>query len=125
MAKPIHTIRKDQDGIICVSVSGNMGAAEAKLYVADLEPYLSAATVENPLLILVDTVETGMGSWDARQIMIEMLKDRRMKTAVYNVKPIIRTMIELAIRLTRMDTIRIFDTGAEARAWLLEYRDEV
>ncbi len=114
-----HEIKMGDDGILRITLLGDVGSEEAIAFTGDYQVFLASATKKKPLLALVDASQTGSISTAARKVLAETNRDLRIgKTAVLGASRYLRVMVGFVLKVAGRDNVSFCDSEEEALAWL-------
>lgn len=114
-----HQLTMSEEGILTISFTGDIEAGDMSDYLKDLDPYLQAATSENPLVFLSVNTHSGRFSSSARKTLMSLNNDHRIgKTAVIGANRPVRVLMDFILKATGRNNIRIFDDESSANSWL-------
>lgn len=114
-----NKIRKIEESILHSTFTGDIGLADVAEFVENVDPYMQTMTM--PLHFVVDAAPEGRWSLDARRQFTKMFDNepRYGKVAIVNASRFTRVAATFMMKATgRDDTVRFFDTEADALAWL-------
>lgn len=114
-----NKIRKIEEGILYSTFTGDIGLDDVSEFVENVEPYMQTAAT--PLHFVVDAQHEGRWSLDARRQFTNMFdkEPRYGKVAIVNASRFTRVAATFMMKATgRDDTVRFFDTEADALTWL-------
>ena len=114
-----NEIRKIEEGILYSTFTGDIGLDDVSEFVENVEPYMQTTTT--PLHFVVDAQHEGRWSLDARRQFTKMFdkEPRYGKVAIVNASRFTRVAATFMMKATgRDDTVRFFDTEADALIWI-------
>jgi len=112
-------LRISPDGILRTSRSGSMTQAKVAAFVEQARAILETVTEAEPLLVLVDSRQTGKLSATARKAFAQLSRDPRVgKVAVFGLGRYVRMVVSFVNRATGKNNVRFFDSEQQALAWL-------
>lgn len=118
-----HEIKMGEDGILRISFIGDLEKPDMDAYIKDLSPFLQAATEERPLQLISDSSRAGKYSFSARKSLSELNQDARIgRTAIVGANRITRVLVQIILKASKRDNIRIFINEPEALSWLKNSR---
>ena len=112
-----------EDGIVRLAFIGDITDVEVDTFLKGFQTYLEAATLEQPLGLLVDASRDGKMAPSARRNFTELNKDPRLgHIGICNVSRFNRVVATFIMKATGRDNIRFFESQADALAWLKSVR---
>ena len=116
-----YELYQDDDGILHLSFEGDMGETEAQAFLAAFEPFLDAATEQEPLLILAQRKTAGKYGPAVRKFFVRLNSYPQIgRVAVARVSRYGRVLVGFILKATGRDNVRFFDSEETALAWLKE-----
>lgn len=116
-----HTIRMGNDGILRVSLIGDVSKSDFEAYQRDLTAFLDASTPENPLNTILDASQTAKLSSASRQGITQINKDPRIgQMAVLGASRPTRVFINFLLKATQRDNVDFFESDDNAVDWIKE-----
>jgi hypothetical protein len=118
MGNKIYQIEK---GFLHSTFTGDIDMESINEFVDNVAPYIT--TAEAPLHFVVDAQNEGRWSLSARREFTSMFDEepRYGKVAIVNASRFTRVAATFMMKATgRDDSVRFFDTEAEAMTWLKE-----
>lgn len=121
-----YYIEEMDERIIKVGLIGYVDDETGDAFLAELNQYIEAASVEKPLYILTGRDSTTRTSKEARRRFTLFAQDPRLgSVAITQSNPFIKVLATFIIKASgRSNLARFFDTEEEGFAWLKEQRDE-
>jgi hypothetical protein len=118
-----YEMRRRDDGILWMSLAGDMDEDSMAGFVEAYQPFIEASTEENPLLILCEVAKGGKLSPQARKILAGLGRDPRLgKNAILGVGRYQRMMASFINKAAGRDNIGFFESEEKALDWLNESR---
>jgi hypothetical protein len=114
-----HTIQMGNDGILRVTLSGDIERGMVDTLRNDFSPFVLAATAQNPLKSLFFVEALGKLSSVARKYLTELSADPRVGLIAF-IKPPRRVKVlgKFIHNATGKDNIQFFEDESQAIAWL-------
>lgn len=98
---------------------GNVSDEAIDALMADLMPYVEAASAAEPVIALSNASQAGKFSSHARRRLVRLNGDPRFgRFAVVHANRFGQVMGTFVMKVTGRDTIRFFDDEVEAIGWL-------
>lgn len=114
-----HEMHMRDDGILSITLDGDMGQEETEPFSTDLRPFLEGATKEHPLHILARRRTKGRYRPAARKLFTELSSHPQLgKVAIASPSRYGRVLIGFIVKASGRDNVRFFETEEEALAWL-------
>lgn len=114
-----HYVEMGDSEILRLGFIGDVGRKDVEAFMVDLQTYLDTASTESPLFGLNDAGQNGKFSAHARQAFTEINQDPRIaRLAIYNASRFERVLVAFIIKVTKRNTVQVFDSKAEAMKWL-------
>lgn len=112
-------IELGQDGILRVTLSGDLDRGIVENLRREYDPFVEAATHENPLRNLFYVEELGRLSSSARRYLTTLNSDSRYGPAAFVRPPRrVRVLGQFILKATGRKNISFFDTEDQAINWL-------
>ncbi len=116
-----HEMAMIEDGIVRMAFIGEVDDQAAESWYREFMPFLEATTAKRPISLLVDASRDDKMSGGARRTLAQVQADPRLaKVAIVKINRFNRVMITFLSKVTGRDNMGLFDTEAEALAWLKE-----
>lgn len=116
-----YQLNERDDGILHVTLVGNVDPDEWNAYIEEYESFLESAAGTEPVHFLVDVSEMGKASSRTRKAVVQDLRtphSRVGKTAMVGTNRYARVLTSFLLKAVGRDDIRFFETTEEAVAWL-------
>ena len=114
-----YEMHKRDDGILCVSLIGDVDEESMMGLIEDYQPFIEAATEEQPLLVLWEISQAGKLSAKARKTLAGLGHDPRLgKSAIVGMGRYQRVMTGFISRATGWDDMGFFESEEKALDWL-------
>lgn len=114
-----HELKMGEDGILRITISGDMDKSIVEIFQRDYYPFLEASTQENPLNNLIFSGRLGKLSSAARRFFTQLNHDPRYgMVALVDPPRRARVLGRFILKATNRDNINFFDSEEQALTWL-------
>jgi hypothetical protein len=113
------TVTMENDGILRIKISGEMGKVQVGYLQDEIAPFLDAATDENPLNSIILPENIGKLSYYARRFFAEAIQNTKVgMLAIMDPPRAVRILGRFIFKATRSEKIRFFTNETEAVEWI-------
>ena len=114
-----HELNMEDDGILRISLSGDLDKSVIENLRQDYSTYMAASTQENPLNNVIFASQLCKISSSARRFFAELNQDTRYGLVAFIDAPRrARVLSKFILKATKRDNIQFFGDEEEALSWI-------